>query len=94
MTAYRFVGIEAEITGHAKLDRFGQEVELPEGMEATAAAALLLPAELFNRIFEGVDVEAYQMVAGHDDAPAEFQTAKRQAVIAVAEFRQEVKGGR
>ena len=90
---YRFCGIEAEIMGVARLDRFGQEVELPDGMDATAAAALLLPKPQFDEIFEGVDVEAYQMVAGHDSAPAEFQTAKRQAVIAVAEFRNQNREG-
>lgn len=90
---YRFCGIEAEIMGVARLDRFGQEVELPDGMEATAAAALLLPKLQFDEIFDGVDVEAYQMVAGHDSAPAEFQAAKRQAVIAAAEFRNQMKEG-
>lgn len=84
---FRFVGIEAEIMGHARMDRFGQVVELPDGMEATAAAALLLPAEQFDEIFDGVDVEAYQMPASHDDAPEEFKAAKRQAAIAVAEYR-------
>jgi hypothetical protein len=93
MTAYRFVGIEAEITGHAKLDRFGQTVELPDGMDAEAAAALLLPADEFAAIFDGIDVEAYQMVAGHDSAPAEFQAAKREAAIAVNEFRTKTKEG-
>jgi hypothetical protein len=93
MTAYRFVGIEAEITGHAKLDRFGQIVELPDCMAAEAAAALLLLADEFAEIFGGTDVEAYQMVAGHDSAPAEFQAAKREAAIAVNEFRTKTKEG-
>jgi len=91
---YRFVGIEAEISGVARMDRYGQEVELEDGMEAEAAAALLLPEEQFLEIFEAVDVEPYQMVACHDDAPAEFQSAKHQASIAVAEFKQKTKGGR
>lgn len=90
---FRFVGIEAEIMGVARMDRFGQEVELPDGMEAEAAAALLLPKSQFDEIFDGVDVEAYQMVGGHDDAPAEFQAAKRQAAIAVADFRNQMKEG-
>ena len=91
---FRFVGIEAEISGVARMDRFGQVVELPEGMEPEAAAALLLPEEQFLEIFEDVDVEPYQMVASHDDAPAEFQRCKRAANIAVAEFKQKTKGGR
>lgn len=91
---YRFVGIESEISGFASMDRYGQVVELPDGMEAEAAAALLLPEDEFNEIFEAVDVEPYQMVACHDDAPEEFQAAKRQAAIAVAEFRVKTKGGR
>lgn len=91
---FRFVGIESEIGGFPRFDRYGQEVELPEGMEAEAAAALLLPEDQFLEIFEGVDVEPYQMVACHDDAPPEFKAAKHQANIAVAEFKQKTKGGR
>lgn len=93
MRSYRFIGIEAEIMGHAKLDRFGQEVALPDDMEAEAAAALLLPQETFDGIFDGVDVAAYQMVASHDTAPAEFQAAKFEAAKAVAQFKAETKGG-
>lgn len=91
---YRFVGIEAEIGGHASMDRFGQHVELPDGMDAEAAAALLLTDEEFDAIFEGVDVEPYQMVASHDGAPKEFLEARRLAWAAVAEFRAKTKGGR
>lgn len=91
---FRFVGIESEIGGYPLFDRYGQEVELPEGMEAEAAAALLLPEEQFLEIFDGIDTESYLMVACHDDAPAEFQRCKRAANIAVAEFRQKTKGGR
>ncbi|MEN6533793.1 MAG: hypothetical protein ABFD89_09040 [Bryobacteraceae bacterium] len=91
---YRFVGIEAEISGVARMDRYGQVVELPAGMEAEAAAALLLPEDEFNEIFESVDVEQYQMVAGHDGAPLKFQECKRAANEAVARFRSKIKGGK
>jgi hypothetical protein len=62
-------------------------------MDAEAAAALLLPVDEFAAIVDGSDVEAYQMVAGHDSAPAEFQAAKREAAIAVTEFRTKTKEG-
>ena len=93
MSQYKFVGIEAEIVGHCRLDRFGQEIQLPDGMEPEAAAALLLPAEDFDEIFAGVDVASYAMPASHDSAPKEFQQAKREAAKAIAAFRNQTKGG-
>jgi hypothetical protein len=87
MSQYRFIGIEAEIVGVAKMDRYGQLVTLPDGMDHHAAAACCLPAAEFEEIFDGVDVDAYQMVAAHDAAPKEFQERKRQAAAALNEFR-------
>lgn len=92
MSQFKFVGIEAEIVGVARMDRFGQVVDLPDGMDAEAAAALLLPAAEFDDIFEGVDVAPYAMTASHDSAPADFQAAKTAAAIAVAANRSTTKG--
>ena len=87
MSQFRFIGIEAEISGHARMDRYGQLVTLPDGMEAEASAACCIPAAEFDEIFEGVAVDDYAMVASHDAAPAEFQVRKRQAAAALAGFR-------
>ena len=87
MSQFRFIGIEAEISGHARMDRFGQVVTLLDGMEAEAAAACCIPAAEFDRIFEGVAIDDYAMVASHDAAPAEFQAGKRKAAAALFEFR-------
>jgi hypothetical protein len=87
MSQFRFIGIESEISGHARMDRFGQLVTLPEGMDAEAAAACCIPAEEYGAIFEGIDVEPFAMVAAHDAAPKEFQERKRQAAAALNEFR-------
>jgi hypothetical protein len=93
MSQYRFIGIEAEIVGVAKMDRYGQLVTLPDGMDHHAAAACCLPAAEFEEIFEGVAVDAYQMVAAHDGAPKEFQDAKRLAAAALADFKKKANGG-
>lgn len=93
MSKFRFIGIEAEIVGVAKMDRYGQLVTLPDGMEHHAAAACCIPAEEFDEIFQGVDVDAYQMVVAHDGAPREFQDAKRRAAAALGEFKKKANGG-
>jgi 5,10-methenyltetrahydromethanopterin hydrogenase len=87
MSQFRFIGIEAEISGHARMDRFGQAVTLPAGMGAEAAAACCIPADEFAAIFDGIAVDDYAMVASHNAAPKEFQERKRQAAAALGEFR-------
>ena len=87
MSQFRFIGIEAEISGHARMDRFGQLVTLPDGMDAEAAAACCIPAAEFDEIFESVDFEPFSMPASHDGAPKEFQECKRRAAAALGEFR-------
>jgi len=91
MSKYRFVGIEAEIVGVVRLDRFGQIAEIPDGMEREAAAALCIPAETFDGIFVAGDAETYAMPASHADAPKDFKARKRAAAIAVIEFRQQTQ---
>ncbi len=91
---YKFIGIEAEIVGVARMDRFGQTVDLPDGMEAEAAAALCVPEEKFNEIFKDFDVAPYEMVASHADATKDFHERKRAAAAALAADSKKTKGGR
>lgn len=93
-TQFRFIGIEAAITGVASMDRYGQLVTLPEGMKPEAAAACCIPASEFDAIFGGVDYAPYEMVAAHDGAPKEFREAKARAAAALGEFRKTAGGGR
>jgi hypothetical protein len=88
-----FIGIEAEIDGYERMDRFGQVVTLPDGMEAEAAAACCLPAEQFAELFAGVDVDVYAMPASHDTADETFLLRKRAANVALAEFREQTRHG-
>lgn len=76
---YRFAGHEAEIAGVARMDRFGQVVELPAGMEAEAAAALLVPEEKFLGFgFTEDELARYQMPGSHAGAAPEFVEKKAQ----------------
>ena len=84
---FKFIGIEADISGHAVFDRFGQAATLPDGMEQEAAAACCLPAEQFDALFTADEVDRYAMPAAHDGADSDFLERKRKAAAALAEFR-------
>jgi hypothetical protein len=96
MSEYVFVGTHSYV-GTIELSRFGQRVELPDGVARTAIAGgcALLPAEEFETIgFTAEEVERHPYPGDWESAPAELIAKRCAAHAAVARIREEIQRGR
>jgi hypothetical protein len=92
-TTFVFLGALSEVLGAGiKLTRFGQRVELlPDLADETKRAGGLpcIPAVEFDAIgFTPEQLRKFGPTATHENAPAEFQTKKQQALAILHAIRE------
>lgn len=86
---YRFLGTYSEIGDVARLDQFGQAVDLPLALaeDAVAGGCALLPEDEFQRIgFTADELRRFAPPATHQGAPPEFLEKKRRALLRAQEI--------
>lgn len=96
-TKYRFLGTASEIIGVASLKEFGQEVELDpavaEPLIASDRGPMLIPSDRFEGIgFDPEDLKRYRYPGPRSEAPEQFQGKYRESLIALHEYRRELRG--
>ena len=94
---YRFVGSYCEFGDGTVLEKFGDTVDLGEA-EADALisqnAALITDDAVTALEFAASDLDTYNAVALHQNAPAEFIKKRNAAWLALHEHREQLKAGK
>ncbi len=89
-TAWRFLGSNSAIEGVAKLDEFGQKIELDPGEDRSALKVCCIPQKHFDEIgFTPEELNLYRYPAPHHSATAEFLAKKRAALALLHQLRTE-----
>ena len=94
MNQYVFVGLECEIGDIARLDRFGQSIELADGMAANVAKGngAIIPAEDFGAIgFTADELKLYAMPVTRQNAPDETRAKFLAAAVAFHRYRESLQ---
>jgi hypothetical protein len=73
LKTYKFFGAACEHTGH-ELSRLGQEIKLPEeeAFDSARGGNSILPADVFDTIFDADDVKKYPTPVAQHRAPEAF----------------------
>lgn len=88
-----FLGTEAIVSGQ-RLERFGQNIDLPanEGAAAIAGNAVLLPKAQFEACgFTPEELERYAFPGPRSNATSEFAEKWKNARLALHELREKLK---
>lgn len=101
---YRHIGRETQIHGAAKLERFGQKIELTEDIgneymrgcgsaEGWRGSVAILPEEDFAELgFSADHLIKYSAPASHLGAPEDFLEKKKAAFERLQELRESLEG--
>src|ERR1041385_4636965 len=99
MSVYRFIGLESDIDGYRKLNRFGQSIDMPDDLarelilgagpeQGFAGACALLPEKDFQSVgFTDSELRVFAIPSAQfGDKAADFLRKKRNALEALDSY--------
>lgn len=90
LTKWRFLGSSSSIEGLVALNEFGQQIELPQDLDASALKVCCIPQKDFDGLgFTPEELNAYRYPGTHDSAPEEFKRKKLQALLILHKLREQ-----